>query len=78
MKHAQSQGSLRAQEAVFAGSGPAPALVVSQLEKIFGGKDAVTKALNGISMQVAQGEMVAIMGPSCSGKSTLLNCIATI
>lgn len=78
MKHAQSQGSLRAQEAVFAGSGPAPALVVSQLEKIFGGKDAVTKALNGISMQVAQGEMVAIMGPSGSGKSTLLNCIATI
>lgn len=79
MKHAHPQGSVSAQgAAVCAGSDPAPALVVSHLEKVFGGKDAVTKALNGVSMQVAQGEMVAIMGPSGSGKSTLLNCIATI
>ena len=53
-------------------------LQLEHVGKIYGGKDAVTCALNDISLTVDQREFVAIMGPSCSGKSTLLNCIATI
>ena len=37
-----------------------------------------TAALQGAQLEVARGEMVAIMGPSGSGKSTLLHCLAGI
>lgn len=33
------------------------------------------KALNGISMEISEGEFAAVVGPSGSGKTTLLNCI---
>lgn len=63
---------------VSATSATTPALQIIQLEKVFGSKGALTKALAGIDLVVEKGEFVAIMGPSGSGKSTLLNCIATI
>lgn len=55
-----------------------PILSVNSVEKVFGSRDSVTKALNGVSFNVMPGEFMSIMGPSGSGKSTLLNCISTI
>lgn len=48
------------------------------VEKCYGGKGNITKALNSVSFSVAKGEYVGIMGASGSGKTTLLNCISTI
>lgn len=53
-------------------------LKLSNVEKYYGSKAFVTKALDGVSFQVEQGEFLGIMGASGSGKTTLLNCIATI
>jgi putative ABC transport system ATP-binding protein len=53
-------------------------LKIQQIEKYYGNKSSLTKAIDDISFSVAQGEFVAIMGASGSGKTTLLNCISTI
>lgn len=53
-------------------------LKIDQIEKYYGNKSNLTKAIDGISFQVGKGEFVAIMGASGSGKTTLLNCISTI
>ncbi len=53
-------------------------LRLEHVEKYYGGRKIITKAVNRISFSVAKGEFVGIMGPSGSGKSTLLNCISTI
>ncbi len=53
-------------------------LLVENIEKYYGSKNNVTKALDRVSFQVEQGEFIAIMGASGSGKTTLLNCISTI
>ena len=36
------------------------------------------KALNGVDLQVKEGERIILLGPSGSGKTTLLNCIAAL
>lgn len=53
-------------------------LKVEKIEKYYGNKDNMTKAIDNISFRVDKGEFVGIMGPSGSGKTTLLNCISTI
>ena len=53
-------------------------LSVEKIEKYYGNKGNITKAIDNISFKVNQGEFVGIMGPSGSGKTTLLNCISTI
>lgn len=53
-------------------------LNVDKIEKYYGNKGNITKAIDNISFTVDQGEFLGIMGPSGSGKTTLLNCISTI
>jgi putative ABC transport system ATP-binding protein len=53
-------------------------LKVQNIEKYYGSKNNVTKALDRLSFDVADGEFIAIMGASGSGKTTLLNCVSTI
>lgn len=53
-------------------------LRIRNIEKYYGNRTNLTKAIDNISFDVNEGEFVAIMGASGSGKTTLLNCIATI
>lgn len=53
-------------------------LEVKNIEKYYGNKSNLTKAIDNISFDVQKGEFVGIMGASGSGKTTLLNCISTI
>lgn len=53
-------------------------LTVKNVEKYYGSKNNITKALDDISFTIDKGEFIGIMGPSGSGKTTLLNCISTI
>lgn len=53
-------------------------LSIKNIEKYYGNKSSLTKAIDNISFDVEKCEFVAIMGSSGSGKTTLLNCISTI
>lgn len=53
-------------------------LKLTNLEKIYRTEEIETVALNKLSIEVKQGEFVAIMGPSGCGKSTLLNIIGLL
>ncbi len=53
-------------------------LQLKNVEKYYGSRSSLTKAIDDISFEVSDGEFVGIMGASGSGKTTLLNCISTI
>jgi putative ABC transport system ATP-binding protein len=54
----------------------APVVVGRDVWKIYGEGETAVTALQGISMEIRRGEMVAVMGPSGCGKTTFLNCFS--
>ena len=54
-----------------------PVLELTEVIKEYPGSPPI-RALDGVSMSIAQGELVAIIGASGSGKSTLLNVVGTL
>jgi len=53
-------------------------IYVDKVEKYYGKRGNITKALNRVEFEIRKGEFTAIMGASGSGKSTLLNVLSTI
>lgn len=51
---------------------------IEHVEKYYGNKGSVTKAIDDISFDVDEGDFIGVMGASGSGKTTLLNVISTI
>ena len=52
-----------------------PAVTLERVVKSFGSHEAVVRAVDGISLQVAPGEFFSLLGPSGCGKTTLLRLI---
>jgi len=51
---------------------------LKNISKVYGSGDAASTVLHSISLEIEEGEFIAIMGPSGSGKSTLLNILGTL
>jgi putative ABC transport system ATP-binding protein len=58
--------------------GVEPAISIRELTKVFGSGETEVWALDRVDLEIARGEMAAIMGPSGSGKSTLLHLIGAL
>ena len=57
---------------------PAPLLSLRDITKIYGEGDAAVRALDGVSLDIERGELVAITGASGSGKSTVMSILGCL
>jgi NitT/TauT family transport system ATP-binding protein len=57
-------------------SAPLPMLSVQGLKKVYQVRDGEVEAVRDLTFDVAEGELVCLVGPSGAGKTTLLKCIA--
>lgn len=55
-----------------------PVVDLQAVTKVYGTGDTAVRAVDGVSLQVARGEYVALMGASGSGKSTLMNLVGCL
>ena len=59
--------------------GHGPSLIeLHGITKVYGEGQTEVRALNGIDLQIDDGEFMAVMGPSGSGKSTCMNILACL
>jgi putative ABC transport system ATP-binding protein len=54
----------------------APHVMAKGVTRRYGEGDTCVKALRGVSLEIARGQLTAVMGPSGSGKSTLMHILA--
>src|SRR5213594_2118133 len=58
---------------------PGPVVIdIENITKDYVMGEEVVRALRGVSLQIRRNEYIAVMGPSCSGKSTLMNMLGCL